>query len=81
MTENQRKPITFLLVGDHIIICNTTYFTNKRTDKSKWLHYQIEFPKQGLQCFLDILEGKFFKTDAEGGLAKGTFNSEGLIDG
>ncbi|MGY0615887.1 hypothetical protein [Vibrio sp. FJH11] len=75
------KTFYFLLVDDHIIICNATYFTNKRTGKSKWLHYQVEFPKHGLRWFLDTLEDKFFKTAAEGGLPKGTFNSEGLVDG
>lgn len=55
------KTFYFLLVDDHIIICNATYFTNKRTGKSKWLHYQLEFPKHGLRWFLDTLEDKFSK--------------------
>jgi hypothetical protein len=79
--EEDTKNFYFLLTDDYIIIATAKYFTNKRTGKSKWLHYQIEFPKQGLRWFLDTLEGKFFKTAAEGGLPKGTFNSEGLVDG
>ncbi|MGY0615886.1 hypothetical protein [Vibrio sp. FJH11] len=79
--EEEAKNFYFLLIDDYIIIATAKYFTNKRTKKSKWLHYQIEFPKHGLRWFLDTLEGKFFKTAAEGGLAKGTFNSEGLVDG
>ncbi|HGY9587020.1 TPA: hypothetical protein ACRZZH_005073 [Vibrio harveyi] len=71
----------FLLIDDHIILADAQYFTNKRTGKSKWLHYQIEFPKRGLRWFLDTLEGKFFKTEAQGGLPKGKFNDEGLVDG
>jgi hypothetical protein len=69
-----------LLINDYLIISNTTYFTNKRTGKSEWLHYQIEFPKHGLIWFLEALEGKFFKTAAEGGLSKGVFNTEATID-
>jgi len=44
-------------------------------------HYQIEFPKRGLKWFLDTLENKFFKTEAEGGLPKGTFHYIGTVDG
>lgn len=75
------KTFYFLLVEDYLIISNATYFTNKRTGESEWLHYQIEFPKRGLRWFLDTLEDKFFKTAAEGGLPRGTFNSEGTVDG
>lgn len=71
----------FLIKDDYLIISDTKYFTNKRTGKSKWLHYQIEFPKRGLIWFLDVLEGKFFKTEAEGGLPKGTFNTIETING
>ncbi|MGF1726979.1 hypothetical protein [Photobacterium nomapromontoriensis] len=71
----------FLLIDDYLIIADTKYFTNKRTGKSKWLHYQIEIPKHGLRWFLDTLDRKFFKTAAEGGLPKGTFNSEGTVNG
>ena len=71
----------FLLIDDHIILADAQYFTNKRTGKSKWLHYQIEFPKRGLHWFLNTLDGKFFKTAAEGGLPKGKFNDEGIVDG
>ena len=79
--EQPTKTFYFLLIDDYIIISNATYFTNKRTGESKWLHYQIEFPKHGLRWFLDTLEEKFFKTAADGGLPKGTFNSEGMVDG
>ncbi|MCG3734525.1 hypothetical protein [Vibrio cincinnatiensis] len=71
----------FLLIDDYLVIADAQYFTNKRTGESKWLHYQIEFPKHGLRWFLDTLEEKFFKTAANGGLPKGTFNSEGMVDG
>lgn len=71
----------FLLIDDYIIIADAKYFTYKSTGESKWLHYQIELPKHGLKWFLDALENKFFKTEAEGGLPKGTFHYEGTVDG
>lgn len=71
----------FLIDGNHMIIAITNYFTNLRTKESKWLHYQIEFPKKGLLWYLDTLQNKFFKTEAEGGLPKGTFHDIEEIDG
>ncbi len=79
--EEATKNFYFLLIDNYIILATAKYFTNKRTGNSKWLHYQIEFPKHGLRWFLDTLEGKFFKTEAEGGLRKGKFNDEGIVDG
>ncbi len=79
--EETTKNFYFLLIDDYIILATAKYFTNKITGRSKWLHYQIEFPKHGLRWFLDTLEGKFFKTAAEGGLRKGKFNDEGIVDG
>ncbi|MBN4055276.1 hypothetical protein JYU12_00880 [bacterium AH-315-K03] len=67
----------FLIIDDHMIIADAAY----RKKRQKWLHYQIEFPKRGLQWYLDTLQDKFFKTEAEGGLPKGTFNDKTEIDG
>ncbi|MCG3734746.1 hypothetical protein EXA17_18955, partial [Vibrio cincinnatiensis] len=64
--KNPAKTFYFLLIDDYIIIATAKFFTNKRTGESKWLHYQIEFPKHGLRWFLDTLEEKFFKTAADG---------------
>ena len=66
-----------LVIDDYIVIANTTY----KERKQKWLHYQIEFPKQGLQWFLDTMRDKFFKTEAEGGLPKGKFHDKTTING
>ncbi len=79
--RDENRTYYFLLVDDYLILSNTTYFTNKVTGVSKWLHYQIEFPKQGMQWFLDALENQFFKTEAEGGLPRGVFNCEGEVGG
>jgi hypothetical protein len=70
----------FLIDNDHLIIATADYFTNKRTGESKWLHYQIEFPKRGLLWFLDTLQHRFFKTEAEGGLPKGKFHDKTEIE-
>ncbi|MBL4826905.1 MAG: hypothetical protein JKY66_04200 [Spongiibacteraceae bacterium] len=77
---DDRKPHKtwyFLVIDDHMIIANTTF----KEKKQKWLHYQIEFPKRGLQWYLDSLQEKFFKTEAKGGLPKGTFHDKTEIDG
>lgn len=79
--RNEYKTYYFLIDQDYMIITNATYFTNKRTGESKWLHYQIEFPKRGLQWFLDTLEFGFFRTEAEGGIPKGQFHDKTEIDG
>ena len=82
--QDDRKPHKtwyFLIDQDHMIISNATYFTDLETNESEWLHYQIEFPKRGLQWYLDTLEHKFFKTEAEGGLPKGKFHDIAEIDG
>ena len=83
LTDDRDPNITFyfLIIDDYMLIADTTYFTNKRTGESKWLHYQIEFPKQGLLWYLDSLRTKFFKTEAKGGLAKGKFYDKAVIDG
>ncbi|SEA23977.1 hypothetical protein SAMN04488051_102221 [Alkalimonas amylolytica] len=78
--QDDRKPYKtwyFLIIDDYMLIANATY----KEQKQKWLHYQIEFPKQGLLWYLDSLRTKFFKTEAEGGLPKGKFHDKAVIDG
>ena len=41
----------------------------------------LEFPVSGLQWFIETLEQKFFKTEAEGGLPKDQFSYDEIIDG
>lgn len=41
----------------------------------------LEFPIKGLSWFIETLEQQFFKTEAEGGLPKGKFAYEEIIDG
>ncbi|MFH4742267.1 hypothetical protein [Vibrio diabolicus] len=68
--EEATKNFYFLLIDNYIILATAKYFTNKRTGKSKWLHYQIEFPKNGLRWFLDTLEDKFLKPQRKAGCLK-----------
>ena len=81
---DDRKPNKtwyFLIIDDYMLIANATYFTDKLTKESEWLHYQIEFPKQGLLWYLDTIRNKFFKTEAEGGLPKGEIGASEVING
>lgn len=42
---------------------------------------ELEIPKEGLAWFVNVIEEKFFKTEAEGGLPKGQFGYEEIING
>lgn len=42
---------------------------------------QLEIPKEGLSWFVNVIENKFLKTEAEGGLAKGQYGYEEVING
>ncbi|MDP4536224.1 hypothetical protein Q3O60_08495 [Alkalimonas collagenimarina] len=79
--DDPRTTWYFLIIDDYMLIADAMYFTYKDTGVSKWLHYQIEFPKQGLLWYLDSLRTKFFKTEAEGGLPKGKFHDKAVVDG
>ncbi|MGI9278435.1 MAG: hypothetical protein ACR2PX_02255 [Endozoicomonas sp.] len=79
LTDDRDPDTTWLvLVNDtHVIIADKAWYQRR----NKWLHYQIEFPKRGLQWYIDTLRDKFFRTEAQGGLPKGTFNHVGEVDG
>lgn len=42
---------------------------------------ELEIPKEGLSWFVNVIENKFLKTEAEGGLAKGQYGYEEVING
>lgn len=42
---------------------------------------QLEIPQEGLSWFVNVIEDKFLKTEAEGGLAKGQYGYEEVING
>jgi hypothetical protein len=71
--EDPERIYYLLIDGDYAILARTKYWTNPQTGKSKWLHYQLEFPKQGLPWLVDTIENKFFKLAKEGGLPAGVF--------
>ncbi|MBA35525.1 MAG: hypothetical protein CMI14_08845 [Oleispira sp.] len=74
--------IWYLLIdGSHLILAAARYHTNPKTQKQQWISGQIELPKQGLVWFCDTIKNKFFKTEAEGGLPKGTFGTTAEIEG
>jgi len=72
----------YLLVDDtHALIASRRYYTNPNTNESRWLTYQLEFPKAGLRWIVDTINNKFFKTPAQGGLPSGVYHYEEVIDG
>jgi hypothetical protein len=42
---------------------------------------ELEIPKKGLSWFVNVIEDKFLKTEEQGGLAKGQYGFEEVIDG
>src|SRR5690554_5251308 len=77
-----RDRIYYLAVDDtHAIIATHSYYTDPDTKESRWLTYQLEFPKAGLRWIVDTFKNKFFKTPAQGGLPSGVYHYEEVIDG
>src|SRR5690554_296487 len=72
----------YLAIDDtHAIIATHSYYTDPDTNESRWLTYQLEFPKAGLRWIVDTINNKFFKTPAQGGLPSGVYHYEEVIDG
>jgi len=77
-----RDRIYYLAVDDtHAIIATHSYYTDPDTKESRWLTYQLEFPKAGLRWIVDTINNKFFKTPDEGGLPGGVYHYEEVVDG
>ena len=77
-----RDEIYYLAVDDtHAIIANHSFYVQPQTKESRWLTYQLEFPKAGLRWIVDTINNKFFKTPDEGGLPGGVYHYEEVIDG
>src|SRR5690554_213363 len=77
-----RDEIYYLAVDDtHAIIANHSFYVHPQTKESRWLTYQLEFPKAGLRWIVDTFKNKFFKTPAQGGLPSGVYHYEEVIDG
>jgi len=77
-----RDEIYYLAVDDtHAIIANHSFYVHPQTKESRWLTYQLEFPKAGLRWIVDTINNKFFKTPDEGGLPGGVYHYEEVVDG
>lgn len=68
--------------GNYFIWATKSLYTPTDGSLPKWVGgNKLEFPVSGLQWFIDTLEQKFFKTEAEGGLSKGQFAFDEIVDG
>lgn len=80
--ELARSRFHYLLKDDgHLIWAGKTLQPSINGSPEKWLAgTDLEFPINGLPWFIETLEQQFFKTEAEGGLPKGKFAYEEIID-
>src|SRR5690554_2123396 len=77
-----RDNIYYLAIDtSHATLAVHSYYTDPDTYESRWLTYQLEFPKAGLRWIVDTINNKFFKTPDEGGLPSGVYHYEEVIDG
>ncbi|MDO6683895.1 MULTISPECIES: hypothetical protein [unclassified Agarivorans] len=70
--NNKNTDYYYLLLDDEYFIWATKgYFPPLNGKPEKWVGGSfIEFPKSGLSWFINAIEQKFMKTEAEGGLKK-----------
>lgn len=75
----------YTLVDDsHLVFVTASIYCSRKTgEKVKKLvgGTKLEVPKNALSWFVDAIENKFGKTEAEGGLPKGSFGCEEIIQG
>jgi len=65
----------FSIDGDHAILSESRYYIDPEGEwESEWLGSQLEFPKQGLPWFVDVIENRFLKDADEGGLPFGQYH-------
>ena len=77
-----RDEIYYIAIDStHAIIANHSFYVHPQTKESRWLTYQLEFPKTGLRWIVDTLTIKFVKPPEEGGLPGGVFHYEEVIGG
>lgn len=71
-----------LLMHDYLVLASKGLFPAVNGQPEKWLGgTDIEIPKSGLQWFINAIEQKFMKTEAEGGLKREVFTYSTVIDG
>jgi len=77
-----RDNIYYLAIDtSHAILAVHSYYTDPDTNESRWLTYQLEFPKAGLRWIVNTLTIKFVKPPDEGGLPSGVYHYEEVING
>src|SRR5690554_4849225 len=70
-----------LIIDTYAVFFDSGLCTDPDTNESRWLTYQLEFPKAGLRWIVDTINNKFFKTPDEGGLPGGVYHYEEVVDG
>lgn len=67
---------------DFLIWANKSFYPAMDGNPPCWVGGTlIEFPQKGLSWFINTIEQKFFKSEAEGGLKKGEFSYEEEVAG
>lgn len=80
--KNDNNYCFWLKDGDYLIWAKKGLYAPLNGSPSYWVGgTQLEIPKEGLPWFIRVIEEKFFKTEAEGGLPKGQFGYEEEICG
>lgn len=68
--------------GNYLIWAKSGLYAPLNGSPNYWVGgTQLEIPEEGLSWFIQVIEGKFLKTEAEGGLPKGEFGYEEEISG
>lgn len=73
-----------LIDSNYLIFCRAyqPIATSVNPSRTEWMGGIIlEVPLKGFKWLMDAIENKFFKTEAEGGLARGIFSAEIEIEG
>jgi hypothetical protein len=79
---NDNNYYFWLKEGNYLIWARRGPYAPLDGGSSYWVGgTQLEIPIEGLSWFIRIIEEKFFKTEAEGGLPKGEFGYEEEIRG
>jgi putative sterol carrier protein len=79
---NDNDYFFWLRDGDYLIWAVAGLGASYEGRPRKWVGgNQLEIPKEGLFWLIKVIEEKFFKTEAEGGLAKGQFGYEEVVNG
>jgi hypothetical protein len=67
--------------GEHLLWAKTGLYAPLDGSASYWVGgTELEIPKEGLSWFVRMIEEKFLKTAAEGGLPKGQYGCEEVIN-